>query len=168
NPDEKIEYLLLVDMLAAEVIPDLDIPKRPLSQAEPTEQTWVDKLINLLSPRFLADAALAHRRNHGQLTSYAPIEIMLPDSDVTLRLALQPSEADEQKYDLLLMTDAEDDWLEGWEGTLLQLEANNMVMQTVEVDEFGDAIFETLIPDTYQIRWLLAGTAYHIQDLLLP
>ena len=164
NPEEAEKYMLLVEMLAVEVPQQHPLPHK-LRQAI-KRPNLIETLVALLAPPFVPDQLALVRRGNQEV--YAPIDIVLPDVDMTLTLTIENNEEDDALRDLMLTTDADDARLIEWEGTLLRLLGAEQAASEAEIDEFGDATFFAIAPGSYELHWRFEQDNYAIQKLSLP
>lgn len=123
----------------------------------------------LLFSGFSPAITVALTRGEEQIVE--PVTVTFPRDHVSITLDVAPAAYDPQRRDLYCTVTTESDGpAQSPEGApiWLQVSEHQTVVAEQTLDDFGDALFEAIAPDTYDLRLYLAGKEYRIAQIDIP
>jgi hypothetical protein len=166
------EYRAVIALARAEAeghLPQTEsIPPVP-GAAELQMREQIASLISVIFPGFSPSLRIAVTR--GDESIVEPVVIDFPEEAVKITIDITTSEGDLQRRDLYCTVTTQEDTMRAQlEGASLWLQTSRdrVVREEKTLDEFGDALFEGLKPDIYDLRLYLLGKEYRITHIEVP
>lgn len=160
DPDAYDEYEAIWQMNQVQdvPIPDLDtLPPRP-------DQNWWQLVQTMIQRPFTGFALPQLTTQHRRLDQSYPKTAEIPLNDnITLDCIINLNETNSLMRDLLCALEIEHD--QPFSAEVVLISTTNMYRQPF--DELGDAVFDNLPPNTYQIYIQLNNQRYHIADVTI-